>query len=503
MRVLLTTLNSKYIHSNLSIRYLYMAALEYRRNIEIKEFTINNDDNYIFTEIVRGEYDVVCFSCYIWNIERTVKIAENLKKACSNIKILFGGPEVSYEAIPFMRKNKFVDFIITKEGEEAFTKFMEQLSSGNNDFSKIENFIYRSEGKIFVNDESELQDFNEVPFPYSFLQPSNDKLVYYETTRGCPYSCEYCLSSLDKSIRPLAIERVEKEIAYFLRKRVKLVKLIDRTFNYNARRCNHIVEYILHNDNLVTGFHFEICPQLIDDEFVELMSLARKGLFQVEIGVQSTNLKALAAVGRSQDIDKVLNNIKKLTALPNLHVHVDLIAGLPYEDYGSFIKSFNDVYELKAEQLQLGFLKLLKGTPIRNERVKYGYVFTDVAPYEVISNNYISAEGIARLKMVETVLELYYNKGGFEKSIEHSINCFGGEAFDFYEQLAYFFYLKGYQHRSHKKEDLYRIFYEYACWKDRSLPGLAVQMKDKLKEDMSGFLNPEIVKRFERVGWEL
>ncbi len=503
MRVLLTTLNSKYIHSNLSIRYLYMAAIEYRRNIELKEFTINNDENYIYTEIVRGEYDLICFSCYIWNIERTMKIAENLKKACPDVKILFGGPEVSFESVSFMRKNKYVDFVIIGEGEETFKKIMAQVLSENPDYRNIDNLLYRQDGKIFVNYEGDFGNFSDVPFPYSFLQPVNDKIVYYETTRGCPYSCAYCLSSVYKGIRALPLERVKKEISYFLRRYVKQVKLIDRTFNYDIKRSNEIIKYIIENDNKATNFHFEICAELVNDEFCELMASAREGLFQLEIGVQSTNTDALAAVGRSTDVEKVLESIRKLTALPNIIVHVDLIAGLPHEGFASFVKSFNDVYALKADNLQLGFLKLLKGTAIRNDRAKYGYVFRDVAPYEVISNKYISAEGIARLKMVETVLELYYNKGGFELTLDYVIGIFLDKAFDFYEQFAYFFYLKGYQHKNHKKEDLYRIFYEYACWKDRSLPGLAQQIKGRLTEDMRGFLNPEAVKRFEKVGWEL
>lgn len=503
MRVLLTTLNSKYIHSNLSIRYLYMAALEYRRNIEIKEFTINNDDNYIYTEMVRGEYDVICFSCYIWNIERTTKIAESLKKAMPDVKILFGGPEVSFDSIAFMRKHKYVDFILTGEGEEAFKVFVKEMLSDTRSYDKIKGLIYRTEGKIFVNQENEIQDFNDVPFPYGFLQPSNDKIVYYETSRGCPFSCTYCMSSIEKKVRPLPIERVEKELSYFLRRRISQVKLIDRTFNYDVKRANNIVKYIILNDNGHTNFHFEICAELVDDEFIELMKDARKGLFQVEIDVQSTNIEALSAVERSTNISKVLENIRKLTKIEALHVHVDLIAGLPYEDYGSFIKSFNEVYSLDADQLQLGFLKLLKGTNLRSDKLKYGYVFRDVAPYEVISNKYISAEGIARLKMVEKVLDLYYNKGGFSDTLDYAVEVFGGQAFDFYEQLAYFFYLKGYQHKNHKKEDLYRIFYEYACWKDRSFPGLAKKMQEKLRGDMENFMNPEIIKRFERIGWEL
>lgn len=503
MKILLTTLNAKYIHSNLALKYLYMSAIENRRSIDLREFTINNDDDYIYTEIIRGGYSVICFSCYIWNITKTVYLAETIKKARPDIKILFGGPEVSYDSIEFLRKHKYVDYIIVGEGEEVFRDFAAVVISGTNSFEKIKGLIYRANGKIYVNPPADLQDFENVPFPYSFLLPKDDRIIYYESVRGCPFRCSYCLSSIEKHVRPLPIERVKKELSFFLFKQVKQVKLIDRTFNYDRNRCNQIIKFILEHDNGITNFHFEICGELIDEEFVNLLGSARKGLFQVEIGIQSLNPITLETVNRNKNTKSLLDNIRKIVELGNIHTHVDLIAGLPFEDYLSFVNSFNGVYELGADQFQLGFLKLLKGTKIRDEKNIYEYVFRDVAPYEVISNRFISAEGITRLKMIENLLDLYYNRGGFYKTLEYAIARFQTTAFDFYEELAYFFYLKGYQNRSHKKEDLYRIFYEYACWKDRSLPGVAEEIQRLLVMDMSNTLNPDAIKKFDRKGWEM
>lgn len=503
MKILLTTLNAKYIHSNLALKYLYMSAIENRRSIDLREFTINNDDDYIYTEIIRGGYSVICFSCYIWNITKTVYLAETIKKARPDIKILLGGPEVSYDSIEFLRKHKYVDYIIVGEGEEVFKDFATAIISGTNSFEKIRGLIYRANGKIYVNPPGDLQDFENVPFPYSFLLPKDDRIIYYESVRGCPFRCSYCLSSIEKHVRPLPIERVKKELSFFLFKQVKQVKLIDRTFNYDRNRCNQIIQFILEQDNGITNFHFEICGELIDEEFVNLLGSARKGLFQVEIGIQSLNPITLETVNRNKNTKLLLDNIRKIVELGNIHTHVDLIAGLPFEDYLSFVNSFNGVYELGADQFQLGFLKLLKGTKIRDEKNIYEYVYRDVAPYEVISNRFISAEGIARLKMIENLLDLYYNRGGFYKTLEYAIARFQTTAFDFYEELAYFFYLKGYQNRSHKKEDLYRIFYEYACWKDRSLPGTAEEIQRLLVLDMSSTLNPDAIKKFNRKGWEM
>ncbi|MEG1583593.1 MAG: radical SAM protein, partial [Anaerovorax sp.] len=422
MKILLTTLNAKYIHSNLAIRYLYAAAEERISNLSIREFTINNDMDYIFTELLRGEYDVVGFSCYIWNIEYIVKIAENLKKAVPHIKLLLGGPEVSFDTLHFMETYPFVDFIIQGEGEEGFCQLAEKLVEGSHELGKIKGLAYRHDGKICVNPVTETIDFEKIVFPYDKLVCESDKVIYYESTRGCPYQCAYCLSSIEKRIRTLPMERIKSELSYFIHKGVKQVKFIDRTFNWNKVRTLEILKFLMDRDNGVTNFHCEICADLIDEGFLDLLQKARKDLFQFEIGVQSTNKKTLRACNRNSDFPTLRKNVKGIIQLKNTHVHVDLIAGLPYEDYHSFRDSFNNVYELGAENLQLGFLKLLKGTPIREKIEEYGYVYRAQPPYEVISNEYLSAQELVKLKMIEKVLDLYHNRGGFENTLAYFID---------------------------------------------------------------------------------
>ena len=503
MKILLTTLNSKYVHSNLALKYLYASAENCRRNIDIQEFTINNDDDYVLTELLRKDYDLICFSCYIWNVERTLYLAENLKKAKPEQKILFGGPEVSYDVPAFMARHKFVDFIITGEGEGPFSEFAESMISGKPELDRIRGLTYRVDGKIYVNPPAPPLVFESVPFPYLSLVCEDDKIMYYESSRGCPFQCSYCLSSIERKVRTLPMDRVKTDLGYFIYKQVRQVKFIDRTFNWDKRRCMEILEYLIISDNGVTNFHFELCGDLVDEDMLRLLRQARPGLFQFEIGVQSTNEKALAACNRSCNFPRLAENVKRLKALGNIHLHLDLIAGLPYEDYTSFRKSFNEVYELKAHQLQLGFLKLIKGTAIREQAEEHGYVYRSKAPYEVLSNNYITALELIRLKKMENLLDLYYNRGGFSRTLEFCLESLNMTPFDFYEELAEYYYLKGFQHKSHKKEDLYRIFFLYASWKERFIPN----MKDKIQEllilDMRETLNPDAVKKFERKGWEI
>lgn len=503
MRILLTTLNSKYVHSNLALKYLYASAEKSRHSIDIMEFTINNDDDYIFMELLRGGYDVVCFSCYIWNVERILYLSENLKKANSEILILMGGPEVSFDTIPFLSQHKQIDFIISGEGETVFAKFTEELLSEEPQFEKIKGLTYRMNGKIYVNAPAPILEFEAIPFPYNYLISEDNKVLYYESSRGCPFNCSYCLSSTDKKVRALSIERVKTELSYFIYKKVKQVKFIDRTFNYDKNRCLEILKYLIVSDNEVTNFHFELCGDLIDDDMISVLREARNGLFQFEIGIQSTNETVLSACNRSSDFDKLAANVKKLREMGNIHLHLDLIAGLPYEDYDSFRKSFNDVYALRAHQLQLGFLKFIKGAPIREQKEEFDYIYREKAPYEIISNKYISALGIIRLKKIENVLDLYYNRGGFENTLEFSVNNLTETPFDFYEELADYYYLKGFQHKSHKKEDLYRIFLLYASWKERFRTNTKDVIKELLAQDMGQTLNPEAIKKFERKGWEI
>jgi len=503
MRVLITTLNSKYIHANLALKYLYASAGENRRCIELKEFTINNDDDYIFTEIMRNKYDVICFSCYIWNIQRILVLAETIKKANWKTRIVVGGPEVSFETVEFMKENPFIDIVISGEGEKSFEELMEALQGSEPEFQAIKGLTYRALGKIYVNAQAEPLSMADVPFPYLILPIEEDKVLYYESARGCPYGCTYCLSSIDRTMRSLDLDRVKSELDYFLYKKVRQVKFVDRTFNWDTGRAYELIRYLIGNDNGVTNFHMELCAELIDEALLQLLCGARKGLFQFEIGIQSVNPKTLKAVHRSSEFEKVRYAVQKLAAIGNSHLHLDLIAGLPYEDFASFKNSFNKVYELKADNLQLGFLKLLKGTPIRSQVEEFRYLYREKAPYEFISNAFMSSEEVVKLKMVENILDLYYNKGGFKESLAYATIELAETPYHFYEEFANFYYLKGYQHRSHKKEDLYRIFLDYAAWKERHQNGVLDKMRELLSEDMDACLNSEAVKKFKGKGWEI
>lgn len=482
MKILLTTLNSKYVHMNLAIRYLYEAAIEFKDDIQIKEFTINNDDDYIYTELVSGEHQLVCFSCYIWNIERILYLAENLKKARPQVKIVLGGPEVSFDREALLGKYAFIDAVLAGEGELVFKQL-------------CKNFL---EGKeLEENIKEGLVDPSQIPFPYNTIEMDKDKTVYYESSRGCPYKCSYCLSSIENSIRALPVERVKRELDFFLDKKVKQVKFIDRTFNWNDERCYDIICYLMEKDNGVTNFHFEMCGDLISPKLLEKLEKVRIGQIQFEIGIQSTNKETLEAVNRASNFEKAKENIEKIISFGNIHVHLDLIAGLPFEGIETFKESFNQVYDMKPNALQLGFLKLLKGTKIRENAKVHEYVYRSKAPYEVISNKYISSLEIARLKEIEAVLDLYYNKGGFERTVETIIKMKKGSPFDLYESLANYYYEKGHQDKSHKKEDLYRILLGYCDFEGWDIK----EMREILLLDMKEKLNAEAIKNFERKGF--
>ncbi len=503
MRILLTTLNSKYVHSNLALKYMYNIASLTDLEVELQEFTINNDKSYVFTEILRGGYDLVCFSCYIWNIEQIKELGENLKKASPQTKILVGGPEVSFETRQLMEENPWIDFVLRGEGEYSFSMFCKELISERYAYAYVEGLSYRRCGEIIENPDAPLLEMELLPFPYEKLCIERDKVIYYESARGCPYQCSYCLSSLEKVMRPLPLQRVKEDLQYFLDEKVKQVKLIDRTFNYDKERAYQIWKYLIANDNGVTNFHFEICGEIMDDRMFQLLKTAREGLFQFEIGIQSTNSQALQAVDRKDNINVIWYNVKRLIAMGNIHIHVDLIAGLPFEDYGSFGRSFNRVYALRADHMQLGFLKLLKGTKIRGQEEEYEFCFREKAPYEIISNKYISAVEMMQLKMVETVLELYKNKGGFGHTLSYLEKNAAVNPFDLFEQLADFYYSRGFQHKSHKKEDLYRILLCFAENCEGRKKGIGEKVKELLSQDLEETMNADTVKRFYNKGWKI
>lgn len=499
MKILLTTLNSQYVHSNPALKYLYTVSADTSADVELREFTINNEPNYIYGELVRANYDLVCFSCYIWNIEQTKAIAADLKKARPDVKIALGGPEVSFNAHIFMQENPWVDYVLCGEGEYSFYRFLQVLDDADRPFNTVPGLVYRQDGKIYVNQQIEPMDFNDIPFLYSVLECESDKVIYYESARGCPFKCGYCLSSIEKSIRPLELGRVKADLSYFLFKRVMQVKFIDRTFNYDENRAYEIFKYLIENDNGKTNFHFEICADLLTDRLFTLLSKARKGLFQFEIGIQSTNPETLAAVNRKENVYPVLYNVEKLIALGNIHIHVDLIAGLPYETYELFERSFDKVYNLGADAFQMGFLKVLKGTPLYFMCDEYGIIARDKAPYEVISNRWLSSVELARLKTVEKMLDIYYNRGGFKNTVDFLMKECNKKPFRLYEELADFYYGKGFQHKNRKKEEQYRILRKFALQAgvDEKI------IEEKLTKDLEETFNPEEVKRFMKKGWEI
>lgn len=510
MKILLTTLNSKYVHSNLALKYLYTVVAGEYSDVQVHEFTINQDLSYIYTELVRANYDMVCFSCYIWNIEKIKALASDLKKARPHCKICLGGPEASAGGPAFAVQNPWADYLLCGEGEYPFYRLCQVLEDSEEHqcdpppeelLQTVPGLIYHGfDGRVYVNEQMEPMDFNLIPFPYSILDCSSDQVVYYESVRGCPFRCSYCLSSIDKSLRPLNLDRVKAELGYFLRKKVMQVKFIDRTFNYDKQRACEIWRYLMENDNGVTNFHFEICGDLLDKAALDLLRDARPSLFQFEIGIQSCNPQTLLAVGRKENVYPILYNVEQLMKMGNIHTHVDLIAGLPYETYELFGRSFSKVYALQADMLQLGFLKVLRGTPIDDRCEQYGIVYRDRAPYEVISTAYISAEELAQLHMIETMLDIYYNRGGFSRTLDYLIAAVGRGAFGFYEALAGFYYKAGYQHRNRKKEDQYRILREYAYTLGEETGSAAEVL---LGEDLAQHFNEEEQKRFYKRGWEV
>lgn len=464
MNVLLTTLNTKFIHTNLAIRYLR----EYVRgehNIDILEFTINQDLNKIIADIHRLKPQIVGFSTYIWNINETLIITKALKLVNPNIKIILGGPEVSFNIKGLMHKNPQIDYIVYNEGEETFKDLINALYNDQNNLQGIFGLAYRHKGEIYINPQRDLIcNLEDIPFAYDeegALDAFKDKIIYYESTRGCPFNCKYCLSSTISGVRYLPMHRVKKDISKMIDAKVKQVKFVDRTFNANKKSAMEIMKFIMEEDPEDINFHFEISAHIIDDEMLAFLKRPKEGLFQFEIGVQSTNSETTYEIMRTTDfarIEKVSREIRKNN---NIHQHLDLIAGLPYEDYDSFSKSFNDVYSIKPEKIQLGFLKLLKGSQLRIDEEKYGYKYLDIPPYEIMENDYISYDEIIRLKFIEELVDKYYNEGYFKHSLAFIIKNFYKNPFEFYEEYAEFWIKNNLYDQSHSRDKRYEILYDY------------------------------------------
>ena len=460
MKIILAACNAKYIHSNLAVYDLQAYARQYQQHILLKEYTINQQKDEIMKDLYEEKPDVICFSCYIWNISFVKELAEDLKKVLPSVPFWAGGPEVSFDAEAFLAANPAFDGVMVGEGEETFLELAGYYVDHRKSLEQIRGIAFRKENQVLHNGWREIMDLSKVPFPYKDLQDFDHRIIYYESSRGCPFSCSYCLSSVDKKLRFRSLDLVRKELQFFLDHKVPQVKFVDRTFNCKHDHAMAIWKYIVEHDNGVTNFHFEIAADLLREEELELMATMRPGLIQLEIGVQSTNLQTLEAIHRKTDFSRICQIVERIHSFGNIHQHLDLIAGLPYEDYDSFHHSFNDVYALRPQQFQLGFLKVLKGSLMKQMEKEYGIVHKEKEPYEVLSTNWITYEDVLNLKKVENMVEVYYNSGQFENSLKYVETLFP-DSFTMYEALGRFYEQKGYDCISHNRLRRYEILLEF------------------------------------------
>ena len=465
MKILLAACNAKYIHSNLAVYNLKSCSGEYSSRVVVKEYTINQIRDDILKDIYLEQPDVVCFSCYIWNISFVRELVPDLKKILPQVEFWAGGPEVSYDAVEFLKKNPAFFGVMVGEGEETFHELAGYyIERKPETLSGIRGVAFRDENKgrdIVHTGWRELMDLSKVPFAYSNLTEFKNRIIYYESSRGCPFSCSYCLSSIDKKLRFRDIELVKKELQFFIDNKVPQVKFVDRTFNCKHDHAMEIWRYITENDNGITNFHFEISADLLRAEELALMKTMRPGLIQLEIGVQSTNPQTIKAIRRTMDFEKLKGIVEQIHSFGNIHQHLDLIAGLPYEGYESFHKSFCDVYALRPEQFQLGFLKVLKGSHMMEMTGEYQILYKDREPYEVLSTAWLTYGEILRLKMVESMVEVYYNSGQFKHTLVFLEQYFE-DPFRMYEALGRFYEKKGYSEISHSRMRRYEILMEFA-----------------------------------------
>ena len=460
MKILLAACNAKYIHSNLAVYDLKAYSSDYDKEVLLREYTINQPKDEILKDIYGSGADVVCFSCYIWNISFVRELIRDLAKILPETAFWAGGPEVSYDAEKFLTEMPEMTGVLVGEGEKTFHDLLEYYIDGKGSLGEIRGIAYRDGEEIRHNGWRELMNLSEIPFVYQHLEEFENRIIYYESSRGCPFSCSYCLSSIDKKLRFRDLELVKKELQFFLDHKVPQVKFVDRTFNCKHEHAMAIWKYILEHDNGVTNFHFEVSADLLRDEEMNLMAKMRPGLIQLEIGVQSTNPETIRAIHRHMDLDKLKRCVDRVHSFRNIHQHLDLIAGLPYEDYDTFHRSFNDVYQMKPDQLQLGFLKVLKGSLMQGEAEKYGIVHKEKEPYEVLSTNWLPYGDVLKLKAVESMVEVYYNSGQFQHTLEYLVPL-AKDAFTFYESLGAFYEKKGYSEISHSRMRRYEILLEY------------------------------------------
>ena len=506
MKILLAACNAKYIHSNLAVYDLQAYASDYADHIVLKEYTINQQKDDIMRDIYLEHPDVVCVSCYIWNLSFVKELMADLIKILPGADFWVGGPEVSYDAEKFLTENSEFKGVMVGEGEETFKELAGYYVEKNpQDLKDMTGICYRDKDQIIHNGWRQIMDLSSIPFIYKDLSEFKNRIIYYESSRGCPFSCSYCLSSIDKKLRFRDTETVKKELQFFIDNKVPQVKFVDRTFNCKHDHAMAIWKYINEHDNGVTNFHFEISADLLREEELQEMSTMRPGLIQLEIGVQSTNPDTIKAIHRTMDFEKLKGIVDRIHSFGNIHQHLDLIAGLPYEDYDSFRHSFNDVYALKPQQLQLGFLKVLKGSHMMEMCREYGIVYKTQEPYEVLSTKWLDYDHVLKLKTVENMVEVYYNSGQFQNTLEY-LEKFFPDAFSIYERLGSFYMEKGYGDISHTRMRRYEILLEFL----EDMPEISMdQVKDQMVYDLylrenlksrPGFARDQ--KPFERQIWD-
>lgn len=457
MKILLTAINAKYIHSNLAVYSLFAYAKENREAIEIAEYTINHRREYILQEIYKKKPDVLCFSCYIWNYEYVCQIAAEFHKLRPETPIWVGGPEVSYEIEKLFLGHPAFYGVMIGEGEEAFKRLTNYYCGKEvQDLSEIPGIAYRrgycgkEADQIIQTLPGRPLHMDRIPFCYDRIEDFSNRIIYYESSRGCPFSCSYCLSSVDKHLRFRDIELVKKDLLFFIEKEVPQVKFVDRTFNCSHKHAMAVWRFIKEHDKGITNFHFEIAADLLTKEELKLISGLRPGLIQLEIGVQSTNPKTIAEIHRTMQLSDVSSAVTLIQNAGNIHVHLDLIAGLPYEGFERFARSFRDVFALKPHQLQLGFLKVLKGSYLYEHRAEYGMIYTDRPPYEIMQTSWLTYDEILKIKLVEEMLEVYYNSGQFEVTMK-LMDAVYSDSFGFFLALGQFYERNGYLDRNHSR----------------------------------------------------
>ncbi len=462
MKVVLTAINAKYIHSNLAVYSL--RAFAHRDEIEIAEYTINQQTNDILMDLYKKRPDVLCLSCYIWNLDYVETIVCEIKKVMPQLAIWLGGPEVSYDATKVLERLPEVTGVMFGEGEETFSELMEYYYTKNKRLSEIKGIAYRNTDsvtqEICQNPWRPIIDLNTVPFVYDNISDFKNKIIYYESSRGCPFSCSYCLSSVDKGLRFRDVELVKSELQFFIDAEVPQVKFVDRTFNCNHKHAMAIWQYIKEHDRGITNFHFEISADLLNEEELELIGQMRPGLIQLEIGVQSTNETTIREIRRTMKFSQVAENVQRIREKGNVHQHLDLIAGLPYEDLESFRESFNDVYRLCPEQLQLGFLKVLKGSYMEEQKDAYGLIYQSKPPYEVLATKWLSYADVMELKMVEEMVEVYYNSGQFTHTLQRLEKEFAS-SYEMYYSLGKYYENNKLHFISHSRVKRYEILLDF------------------------------------------